>query len=77
MKRIKNIISALVLVLGFSLSANAQKGIIETEIKGTVYESATGKPLAGVQVTIPGIASALTADDGTFLIKRSVSGSAV
>ena len=74
MKRIKNIISALVLVLGFSLSANAQKGIIETEIKGTVYESATGKPLAGVQVTIPGIASALTADDGTFLIKRSVSG---
>jgi len=74
MKQIKYLISVIVLILGVYLSVNAQKGIIETEIKGTVYESATGKPLAGAQVTIPGVASVITDDNGTFVIKRTVAG---
>ena len=74
MKQIKYLISVIALTIGFNLGLNAQKGIIETEIKGTVYESATGKPLAGAQITIPGVTSAITADNGTFVLKKSVAG---
>ncbi|HRZ97525.1 MAG TPA: SusC/RagA family TonB-linked outer membrane protein [Paludibacter sp.] len=74
MKQIKYLISVIALIVGFNLGVNAQKGIIETEIKGTVYESATGKPLAGAQVTIPGVASVITAENGSYVLKKSFSG---
>lgn len=74
MKHIKNFIAIFTLVVGFNYSVSAQKNIIQTEISGTVYELATGKPLAGAQVTIPGVASATTDDKGEFLLKKSFKG---
>ena len=41
------------------------------EVKGTIYDAATGKPLSGVQVQALGNANyaAMSKDDGTFTIK--------
>lgn len=74
MKQIKYIISTFIFVIGFAHSANAQKGVFPAKITGTIYESATGKPLSGAQVSIPGITSAITDDNGNFILKKSIKG---
>lgn len=74
MKQIKYIISTIIFVIGFAHSANAQKGVFPAKITGTVYESATGKPLSGAQVSIPGITSAITDDNGNFTLNKSIKG---
>ncbi len=74
MKQFKYLILAIALIVGISQSVYAQKGVIATEITGTVYESATGKPLSGAQVSIPGITSAITGDNGKYTLKKSVRG---
>jgi len=74
MKQIKYIISTIIFVIGFAHSANAQKGVFEAKISGTVYESVTGKPLSGAQVSIPGITSAITDDNGNFTLNKSIKG---
>jgi len=74
MKQIKYILSTVLFVIGLAHSAQAQKGVFATEISGTVYESATGKPLSGAQVSIPGVTSAITGDSGTFTLKKSIKG---
>ncbi len=74
MKHIKYILSTILFVIGFAHSVYAQKGVFPTQISGTVYESTTGKPLSGAQVTIPGVASVITDDNGNFTLKKSIKG---
>lgn len=74
MYQFKYLISAIALVVGLSHSAYAQKGVVATKITGTVYESASGKPLSGAQVSIPNVTSVITGDDGKFTIEKTVKG---
>lgn len=43
-------------------------------LKGIVRASDTGLPLAGVSVSIPGVASAITEDDGSFSLQKTEAG---
>lgn len=74
MKQFKYLILAIVSMVSVSLSVHAQKGVVATEITGTVYESATGKPLAGAKVSIPGVASSMTGDNGKYKLTKSIKG---
>jgi len=74
MNQIKYFISAIALVVGLSHSAYAQKGVFAAKVSGTVYESATGKPLSGAKVSILGVTSVITGDSGTFTLKKSIKG---
>jgi len=77
MKKMKQTI-VTVLVMLTTLSAgqlSAQKNrVSETTVSGTVYEAATGNPLAGVQVVIPGIVSAITDQQGKFTLTKVLEG---
>lgn len=46
----------------------------EAVLKGIVRASATGQPIAGASVSIPGIASSITEDDGTFSLQKTQEG---
>lgn len=72
MKQIKNYIAITTLILGFSISVYAQKGVVETNITGTVTASATGKPVSGAKITIPEVTSQLTDDNGEFKLTKTV-----
>lgn len=76
MKRIRYYIALFCFVAAFQVSALARDIVTDSEISGTVYQTATGKPLAGAQVSIPGVASATTSEDGVYRLRRSF-GSAV
>ncbi len=61
----------------FSVSAavfGQEKEIKESVITGVVIESATHKPVAGAAVSIPGIASSITDDEGRFNLSKTVDG---
>ena len=74
MKHLKYILSAIFFVVGITNVVYSQKGIIKTNISGKVYVSATGKPLSGAIVTIPGVTSVITTDSGTFKLEKSIKG---
>ncbi|HEY6914233.1 MAG TPA: SusC/RagA family TonB-linked outer membrane protein [Paludibacter sp.] len=74
MKQLKYILSTILFVIGFNLSLSAQKGIIATNISGTVYESATGKPLSGAKVSIPDVTSTTTGENGQFKLSKTIKG---
>lgn len=46
-------------------------------VVGFVTDAATGKPLAGVHIDVPGIASAITNDDGSYSLKLENSGNVI
>lgn len=46
----------------------------ESVITGVVLESVTLKPVAGASVTIPGIASSITDDEGKFSLSKTING---
>lgn len=71
MKKLRYYIALFCTVAGLHFSVSAQNEVVETEISGTVYESATGKPLAGAQITIPGVASATSDENGTYNLRKS------
>ncbi|MDD3079590.1 MAG: SusC/RagA family TonB-linked outer membrane protein [Paludibacter sp.] len=74
MKQLKYILAVLMLTAGLNRPVLAQESVKQTEISGTVYESATGKPVSGAQVIIPGITSVLTNDSGKFVLNKTVAG---
>jgi TonB-linked SusC/RagA family outer membrane protein len=74
MKHLKYILPAIFFVLGITNTVYSQKGIIKADISGKVYESATGKPVAGAIVSIPGVTSVITNDSGTFKLGKSIKG---
>ena len=80
MKRMKQTIVSVMVVL-ITLSAQqltAQKNrVTDASVSGTIYEAATGKPLAGVQVVIPGVVSVITDDQGKFTLTKTIDGAAV
>ena len=76
MKRIRYYIALFCFLAAFQVSALARDIVTDSEISGTVYQTATGKPLVGAQVSIPGVASATTSEDGVYRLRRSF-GSAV
>lgn len=80
MKKMKQTIVTVLAVL-MTLSTNqlnAQKNrVTDTLVSGTVYEAATGEPLAGVQVVIPGVVSVITDEQGNFKLTKTVDGAAV
>lgn len=51
-----------------------EKETKESVITGIVIESATNKPIPGAAVTIPGIASSITDDEGRFHLSKTVDG---
>ncbi|MBN2613392.1 MAG: SusC/RagA family TonB-linked outer membrane protein [Bacteroidales bacterium] len=66
MKNYKNLrlkLTITFLVIGVFTYAQTKYGIT-----GTVRDASDGTPLAGINIDVPGIASAITEDDGTFLI---------
>jgi len=75
MKQIKYILSTFLLIFGLTQSVSAQKGVFADNISGTVYESSTGKPLAGAKVSIPGVTSAITGENGEFKLLKNIKGS--
>jgi TonB-linked SusC/RagA family outer membrane protein len=77
MNQIKYYIATIALVVGLSHSVYAQKGVFAAKISGTVYESATGKPLPGAKVSILGVTSVITGDSGTFVLNKSIKGAAL
>lgn len=77
MKQTLRIMLTVLIALSAS-QLNAQKNrVTDTTVTGTVYESATGKPLAGVQVVIPGVVSVSTDNQGRFTLTKSVEGAAI
>lgn len=74
MKQFKNIIVLLVLMTGIIQMVPAQESAQKTEISGTVYESASGRPISGAQVIIPGLTSVLTDDNGNFVLTKTQKG---
>jgi TonB-linked SusC/RagA family outer membrane protein len=74
MKQIKYILSTILLVIGFGHSVSAQSGVISAKVTGTVFESATGKPLAGAKVSIHGVTSAITDEKGKFTLSKKIKG---
>lgn len=68
----------ILLLVVFSLSvcgyAQDQEEKKESVITGVVLESATGKPVPGAAVSIPGIASSITDDDGRFDLSKTIDG---
>lgn len=71
MKINKYIVCWIFLVFGIMvLPANAQsKNQLTDSVTGKVSDAATGKPLPGINVSIRGISSAITEDDGSYVIK--------
>lgn len=67
------IVLMIVFVLSI-LSYGQDKPIQESVINGIVLESTTHKPLAGVSVTIQGVASSITDDDGRFSLNKTIEG---
>lgn len=70
--KIKKYICCLTLLLigMITIPVHAQSGeSMPYTIKGTVRDAATKKPLAGINITVQGISSAITEDDGTYSIK--------
>jgi TonB-linked SusC/RagA family outer membrane protein len=66
----KNLFCFLILIQGLSISVNAQtKEGISYTVTGVVKDASTGKPLPGVNVSVEGIASAITEDNGSYTIK--------
>jgi len=70
--------TALLVVIGFQLSAQVKDTVkadtVKTAVKqryatGTVKDAATGKPLTGMSVSIPGFSSSFTDDKGKFSVK--------
>ncbi|GAB6010963.1 SusC/RagA family TonB-linked outer membrane protein [Viscerimonas tarda] len=51
-----------------ALSAYSQQPVKSDTIRGTVRNAATGKPLAGINISVQGISSAITEEDGTYAI---------
>jgi len=74
MKQLKYILLIVLFITGFTNNIIAQKGVTATEISGTVYESSTKKPLAGAKVSIPGVTSAITSEDGKFKLLKTIKG---
>ncbi len=68
MKNILRLIPVFLLLL--AISGNAQ--LVEKAVKGTVYDLSTGENLSGVQVVIPGVASALTDEKGEFVLEKTI-----
>ena len=74
MKRHNYILATIFFVIAGFTTAFGQKGVIATKITGTVYESATGKPLSGAKVMISGVTSTVTDDNGKFSLEKSING---
>jgi TonB-linked SusC/RagA family outer membrane protein len=77
MKQIKYILSTILFVIGFVHSVSAQQGVITAYVTGTVFESATGKPLAGAKVSIAGVTSSITDEKGKFKLAKKIKGAAL
>lgn len=60
----------LFFLIGINLSAQKNTSYPYT-ITGIVCEAATGKPLAGIHIDIPGVFADITADDGRFNVKST------
>ncbi|MBN2766490.1 MAG: SusC/RagA family TonB-linked outer membrane protein [Paludibacteraceae bacterium] len=73
MKRIRYYIALFSFMAVLHAPVLARDIVTDTEISGTVYQTANGKPLAGAQVSIPGVASATTSEDGVYRLRRSFS----
>lgn len=66
----KNYIYILFLGLGIGFSANAQvKEVLPYTVTGTVTDAAGHKPLAGINISVAGVSSAITEDNGSYSIK--------
>lgn len=74
MKHIKFILTIILFVVGITNSVYSQKGIIKTTITGTVLDYTTRKPVSGAIVSIPGVTSVITGDNGAFTILKSIKG---
>ena len=65
----------------FTLAVQAQVITVPTPtdaaLSGIALSSATGQPLPGISVTIPGVASSITDDDGRFSLRRTVEGAVI
>lgn len=61
--------AGLFFVFGSSAQEVAKKKELPYSLSGTVRSAATKKVLPGVQVTLPGISSAMTGDDGKYVLK--------
>ena len=48
---------------------NKQKQNATLNVTGTVIDDATGKPLGGIRISLPGVSAAITEDNGSFTLK--------
>ncbi|MDR0542547.1 MAG: TonB-dependent receptor plug domain-containing protein, partial [Dysgonamonadaceae bacterium] len=66
----KHYIYILCIWLGIGFSANAQsKETLPYTVTGTVTDAFTNKPVAGVNISVQGVSSAITEDNGSYSIK--------
>ncbi|NDW19120.1 SusC/RagA family TonB-linked outer membrane protein [Dysgonomonas sp. 216] len=69
MKIVKYIIPCLFFLIScFALQAQERKDMPYT-VSGTVKSAYTKQPLPGISITLPGVSSAMTGDDGLYTIK--------
>lgn len=74
MTYIKKYILSLAIFSASALAFGQEKETKESVITGVVIESATKKPVAGAAVSIPGISSSITDDEGRFNLSKTVDG---
>ena len=59
----------LLLTIYFALPAYSQQSMHNDTIAGFVRDAYTGKPIAGINISLTGISSAITEEDGSFSIR--------
>ena len=76
---IKKFICSIVLLSAIFAQAQQLTGEepVAQQLSGVVLSSETGQPVPGVSVTISGVASAITDDEGKFVLRRTVEGAIV
>ena len=60
--------SIFTLFCGVALAQTPNTGVQKLTVSGTVLDAATNKPIAGANIEVPGVASAITDDNGHYII---------
>ena len=71
MKYMRIVIMLMMAAFAFSMQAQ------EAALQGKVYDAATGQAIAGASVSMPGVASDYSDNDGRFQLKKTAANAVI